>query len=178
MYKVDVTQSGAAFGNRAPDIIKQGLVAAMMEAVALLERSVKMKTPTGVFGAQGGLLAGIHGEVVNVGGAGVKGLVGHQSPYGDVIELGRRPGQKWPPAGVLLRWIEKKITQWEGGKWKGRESSAAGLEFVIRRKIGVKGFEGAKMFEKALAENWPKIEEIFGRAGFDISRQLGGGGAG
>ena len=170
MYNISITRSGAAFDSRAPEVIRQELAAAMTEAVALLERAVKTKTPVGVFGAEGGLLAGIHGEVINAGGAEVRGIVGHQSQYGDVIELGRRPGQKWPPPGVLLRWIEKKITQWGGGTVEKRENSAKGLEFVIRRKIGVKGFEGAKMFEKALAENWPKIQQIFDRAGYRMTR--------
>ena len=90
--------------------------------------------------------------------------MGHQSKYGDVIEKGRTAGKKWPPEGVLLRWIEVKL---------GVEDKVAKqLEFVIRRKIGKKGFPGVDMFERALNENWPKLQEIFDHCGFDIARGL------
>jgi hypothetical protein len=46
------------------------------------------------------------------------------------------------------------------------------LEFIIRRKIGQKGFPGAQMFEKALDENMAKLMEIFDKAGFEITREL------
>ena len=162
--KVSITQKGKIFEGKAPEIMQDRLASAMYEATSFLEREVKRRTPTGVYGEKGGLVATIHGEVIGKGAPVVKGIVGHMSAYGDVIEKGRRPGQTWPPEGVLLRWIETKM---------GLDAvQAKRLEFIIRRKIGQRGFPGAHMFEKALDENMGKLMEIFDRAGFEIAKEL------
>jgi len=163
--KATITAKGAILNGQSPAIIKGDLKAAMGEAVALLEREVKKKgrTPRGVFADQGGLVSTIYGEVVAFGTF-FKGVVGHQSKYGDVIEMGRRPGQKMPPAGAMLRWVEMKTGL--SGK------AAQQVEFLIRRKIGQKGFEGAHMFEKTWRENQDQLRKIFDRAGLNIAFHL------
>lgn len=162
--KISVTQKGKIFEGKALEIIKEELTGAMYEATQFLEREIKKRTPTGGFGAQGGLLASVHGEVIGKGTPVVKGIVASSSKYGEVIEKGRTAGKSWPPEGALLRWIEVKMG--------ADEKQAKRLEFVIRRKIGKKGFEGAHMFEKGLSENMPKLIEIFNRKGFVIARRL------
>ncbi len=161
--KVSITTKGKIFEGKGPEIVRDALEDTMYEATQFLEEEVKKRTPLGVSKAKGGLVSTIHGEVISKGEPIVKGIVGHQSLYGDVIEKGRRAG-KWPPEGVLLRWIEVKLGV--------PEAQAKRLEFIIRRKIGQKGFPGAHMFENALDEGWPKLKEIFDRGGFEISRQL------
>ncbi len=160
--KVSITTKGKIFEGKAPEIIQEARQEAMYEATSYLEALVKQFTPTGVYGVSGGLISRIYGEVLEMGS---KGIVGHGSPYGDVIEKGRRAGTKWPPEGALLRWIEMKI----GATGKAAES----LEFLVRRKIGRKGFPGAHMFDQAFKKGWPKLKEIFDRAGFKIARKLG-----
>ena len=162
--KVSVTTQGKVFEGKATEVIREALTNVMYEATSFLEGEVRKRTPTGVFGASGGLVSTIHGEVAGKGTPVMKGVVGHQSAYGDVIEKGRRAGKTWPPEGALLRWIEMKM---------GVPGEAAkSLEFVIRRKIGQKGFAGVHMFENALKENWNKLETMFDRAGFNIARNL------
>lgn len=162
--KVSITAKGKIFEGKAPEVMQKRLEDVLYEATQFLEREVKKRTPIGVYGAGGGLVSTIYGEVIGKGTSVMKGIVGTQSPYGEVIEKGRRAGKAWPPEGVLLRWIEKKI---------GIDASQAkGLEFAIRRKIGKKGFPGVYMFEKAFKENYSKLERMFDRAGFDIAREL------
>lgn len=159
--RVSILTKGKIFEGKAPEIIQQARQESMYEATAYLESLVKQLTPTGVYGASGGLVSTIYGEVLEMGS---KGIIGHQSIYGDVIEMGRRAGKKWPPEGALLRWIEMKI----GAQGKAAER----LEFVIRRKIGQKGFPGAHMFDQAFKKGWPTLKEIFDRVGFKITREL------
>lgn len=162
--KATVTARGPVFEGKAPEILNRALAAAMDEATLLLEGEVKKRTPQGVFGAKGGLLSTIHGEVEGRGTPVVKGIIGTQSKYGEVVEKGRRPGQKMPPEGTLLRWIEVKM---------GLDAVAARkIEYVVRRKIGKKGFPGAHMFEAAFDLNFVKLQEIFDRYGFAIARKL------
>jgi len=162
--KVSISTKGKIFEGKAPEIAQKALEDAMYEAVMFLEGEVKMRTPMGVFGTSGGLISTIHGEVMGKGMSAIKGIVGHQSIYGDVIEKGRRAGKTWPPQGALFRWIEVKMGV--------PEETAKRLEFVIRRKIGKKGFPGAAMFENALKQGWSKLKKIFDDAGFNITRKL------
>ncbi len=164
--RVSVNQKGKIFEGQPSEVVNQKLTSAMYEATAFLERKVEEHTPQGVGGAKGGLISTIQGEVQGKGTSVVKGVITHQSKYGDVIEKGRTAGKTWPPEGALLRWIEVKMGKGEG--------EAKKLEFVIRRKIGQKGFPGVHMFEKGLTQNWPKVQEIFDRAGFEIASALNG----
>jgi len=162
--KVSIITKGKISEGKAPEIIRQNMTDAMYEATSFLERKIKEITPQGVFGAKGGLISTIAGEVIDKGTPIIKGIVASSSLYGEVIEKGRRAGKTWPPEGALLRWIEVKMGI--------PEEMAKRLEFVIRRKIGQKGFPGAAMFEKGLERGWPKLEEIFDRAGFEIAKEL------
>jgi hypothetical protein len=161
--KVVITAKGKIFEGKAPEIMYDELTAGMYEGIALVERNIKRFTPVGVFGAQGGLLSTEHGEVIGKGTPIVKGIVATSSEYGEVIEKGRRAGKAWPPEGVLLRWIEVKMGV--------DEKEAKGLEFIIRRKIGEKGFPGAHMFERGLNASEPGLQTIFDRRGFNIARK-------
>lgn len=164
--KVVITEKGSIFEGAVPEIVTRELTSAMFEATAFMEAEVTKRTPQGVFGQQGGLASTIFGQVNEKGGPVVRGEVGHQSKHGDVVEKGRAPGKAWPPEGALLRWIEVKLGV--------DEKTALGLEFVIRRKIGQKGFEGAHMFEEAYDEEWPTIKKIFDGYGFVIARKIDG----
>ena len=162
---IRIEKSGPLFENPAA-IIQDGLDSFVMEVLSLLESAVKEKTPRGVFGDQGGLAATIHGDPFNLGTPAVMGIVGHQSVYGDVIEMGRRPG-KMPPPGVLLRWMEVVLGM--------SEKEAQRKEYGLRLSIAKKGFDGAFMFQKALEENETKIEDIAQKYGIDIAFNLNGG---
>lgn len=163
-YAATIVARGALLNGKAPKIIQAGLDRVMVEAIQFLIREVKERTPQGVYGAQGGLLGSIQGEVLGKGTPLIKGIVFSSQKYAEVVEKGRRPGKGMPPPGVLLRWIEVKLGV--------DERTAKSLEFVIRRKIGQKGFEGAHMFERALDENFSSIQKIFRKEGFSIVRRL------
>jgi hypothetical protein len=162
--KVSVKTKGKIFEGKAPEIIHDALADAMYEATSFLEAEVKKRTPIGVGGAKGGLMSTIHGEPIEKGVPVIKGVIATSSRYGEVIEKGRRAGKTWPPEGELVRWIEVKMGL--------PEEMAKRLEFVIRRKIGQKGFPGVHMFENALKEGWPTLKKIFDGAGFEIAREL------
>jgi hypothetical protein len=166
--KATISARGTMFDGRAPEIIRRDLLAVMHEATSFLERGVRDKTPQGVFGMEGGLRASIHGEVLEHGTSAI-GIVAHgKGTYGDVVEHGRRPGQKMPPEGTLLRWVEIKT----GLTGKPAKS----VEFLIRRKIGKEGFEGVHMFERTWDESQGKLQQMFNRAGFNIAFHLTEGG--
>lgn len=162
--KAVVTMKGAIFDGKAPEIINNELTAAMTEGLALIGRNVKKNTPVGVHGAQGGLLGNQAGEVIGKGTPIVKGVYTLGSPYAEVLEKGRTAGKAMPPEGSLQRWIEVKLGL--------DEKQAKRIEFVIRRKIGRKGFPGAQMAETGFEDSLPGLIEIFDQRGFVIARRL------
>ena len=171
-----ITERGPALKGMAPSIIQKGLDSAMNEAVSFLTTKVKdiieaegrMGVGSSSKGEQSGLKASIMGDVVNKGTPLITGIVGTAKPYGEVIEKGRRPGQKMPPLGVLLDWIALKMGV--TGKEAKRE------EYLLRRSIGKKGFEGIHMFERAFTGNVSEIQRMFEKAGFSIAERLSGEG--
>lgn len=164
--RLEVTGPLAA---RGPAVVQKHLDRFVDRATAYLLREVKLRTPQGVYGAQGGLLSTVQSKVEGKGTRLVKGIVaagGPSAKYAEVIEKGRRPGRGWPPPKVLLPWIEKKLGL--------APKEAARLEFAIRRKIGRKGFEGAHMFQKALEENFAKLQAMAAAEGLAIAQELNG----
>lgn len=165
--QLNVSSKGALLSNQGAPIIQSNLDRAITEATLLLYAKVTSHTPQGVFGAQGGLLGSIQQDVRGKGTPLVHGIVMSAHKYAEVIEKGRRPGKGMPPRGSLLRWLEVKL---------GLDSKTASkIEFVVRRSIGRKGFEGAHMFEKAWKENQGRIQNIFERHGLKITEELNNG---
>jgi len=158
-----MTARGVLFTGRPKAEVIEKQRTAMLEAVQFVSRGVKERTPQGVFGAQGGLLGSIQAEVRRRSN-GVIGIVGTASPYGLVVEKGRRPGQAPPPASALMRWIEVKMG--------ATEEQAKQIVHPVRWKIAKKGTKGAHMFEETLEEEWPEIKAVFDRHGVAIARGL------
>lgn len=164
MIDAKITAQGALLTGNPEGIVQRNMSAAMQEAVQFGVRRVKGRTPQGVSGAQGGLLGSIQGEVRHPGGD-VVGIIGTASPYGLAVEKGRSPGEKMPPAGTMLRWLEVKM---------GIETEEAEeIEYVVRRKIGREGTEGAHMFEQTIDEDADSFQTIFERYGLRITKELG-----
>lgn len=162
----DVRITGPLFDGTAPAVAQRRIETFITSATLLVWREVQKHTPQGVYGYQGGLAGSIGHEVTGKGTMLVKGRVFHTKPYGDVIEKGRGPGKGMPPPGTLERWIEVKF---------GVDAKTAKrLEYVVRRKIGQRGFEGAAMFEKGLDDAWPVMVRMARAAGLEIARDLNG----
>lgn len=162
-FQITITKSGKL--NQAPQIVQANLDQAITEATLFLDAKVKANTPQGVMGAQGGLLGSIQYDIPGKGTPLIKGMIMTAHKYAEVIEKGRRPG-KGVPKGVLIPWIQKKLGVTD-------EKELASASFLISRKIKLKGFKGAHMFEKALTDNWPQVQTIFNRCGFKIVSELG-----
>ena len=143
---------------RYPEITLQETEKVLDKVVRRLEKEVAERTPAGV-GGDAGLRGSIHGEVVSFGMP-VKAVVGTPLKYGEVIEHGRRPGKAMPPVEPIAKWARSIL-----GITDAKEARSVG--FAIARKIAVKGFEGAHMFEKAWKDNekWAEaqLRKIQGR---------------
>lgn len=74
MIDAKITTQGAMLTGNPEQIVRSNMRAAMHEATQLGVRLVKGRTPQGVMGAQGGLLASIQGEVREPGGGLLPGL--------------------------------------------------------------------------------------------------------
>lgn len=148
-----------------PVITRQETEAVLGVITARLEAEVARRTPTGV-GGEAGLRGSIHGEVVTLSGHSSAGVVGTPLEYGEVVELGRRPG-KFPPRAPIELWVRRKLGV--------PAAEARGVSFLVARKIARHGFPGAHMFEKAwkAQERWAmrELQTIASR----VVRRINGG---
>ncbi len=167
--RLNVHTSGPLLAGKSAQTIQSNLDKAITAATLLLYAKVTSYTPQGVFGAQGGLLGSIQQDVRGKGTPVVHGIVQSAHEYAEVIEKGRRPGKGMPPKGSLVRWLM------DPRKLGLDQKTASKIEFVVRRSIGRKGFEGAHMFEKAWKENQSQIQNIFERHGLKITEELNNG---
>jgi hypothetical protein len=165
-FAVRVKIKGPLLSGKGPEIIQRQQEAAITEMVMYLLPKIQALTPQGVFGAQGGLLASIQADFQGKGTPAFKGILATDSKYGDVIDKGRRAGKGMPPKGSLVRWIELKFGL--------DEKSAQRIEYVVRHKIGQKGFEGVHMFEKGLADSMAMLQSIAARYGLETVKELRG----
>lgn len=164
-----------------PDaIFREELERGTTQALALLEREVKIRTPRGATGAARGSIGSEvrWGRAAGLGRPVLLGLLGSPLAHVPVLEHGRRPGQKMPPPDALVLWVRRKLTvevKGRGGKVRTRRPTlkeAEGIAFVIARSIAAKGTEAVRMFEQALEENEATVFEIFDRTAGDIVLRL------
>jgi len=176
--QIKIEKKGEIFKGKASQIVSKQLGSAMYESVQLVERNVKLLTPRGVSDARKGLLGSIRGSIINKGTPMIMGQVASNIGYVEVIEKGRAPGKKWPPDGVLIKWIQKKLGVWGKSssmrmhKIMTPEKMAQSVEFIIRRKIGKRGFKGFHMFEKGLENSMSRLTLIFKEIGLGIAREF------
>jgi len=147
---------------RYPELVRQESRRVMDLIVRRLEKDVVEGTPKGV-GGQAGLAGSTQGEVVMFGQS-VRGMVGQPLEYGEVVELGRRPGKAMPPVEPIALWARSKLGV--------PADEAKSVGFAIARKIAEKGFEGAHMFEKAWNRNEAWIQSQLGTIPMRVQRRL------
>ncbi len=145
-----------------PERMRDAMMGAMHESVALLEKEVRQRAPVGVGGAAG-LKGSIFGEVREMTTK-IHGLVGTPLAYAQAVEYGRGIGKRMPPVSALIPWVEQKLTINKG-------QTAKGVAFAIARYMAQRGSRslrqsppGERMFERGLAAAEPKILRIFERA--------------
>jgi len=74
--------------------------------------------------------------------------------YAGVMELGRRPGKKFPPLQAMLFWVKTKLHIED-------EKQARSVAFLVGRKIVKKGIAGHFMFQRALGTLQTELRGIF-----------------
>ena len=129
-----------------PDIVREETTRKLRVITARLEKDVVENTPAGVGGAAG-LRGSIAGRVESSGQS-IQGIVSTGMPYGEVVEVGRRPGS-FPPVAPIALWAERKLGVFD------HEAESVG--FLIARKIFKVGTKGAHMFEKAWKKDQPWV---------------------
>jgi hypothetical protein len=149
----------AAF-RKAPDIVREELLAALTEADQLLEREVKDKMPT----ASGLSRASIFSreQVLPDGGIGVVGTSELHVAY---VELGTRPHM--PPVEALEDWVRMKLGISD-------EKKIHGVAYLVARKIAMRGTLGVGMFHRTWAQQRPAVVAMFERAHQRIVARIAG----
>jgi hypothetical protein len=178
------------WAERFPAQVRAGAERGIQEAIMLLENAVKTNIMAGRPGghgsasATGTLLGSVFSELRGTP-ATVRGVVAVSPPadrYALVVEEGRTPGARMPPAEALIPWIMKKMRDAVGGMRTtvtitSAEPALAGrrlkkrrrvisrdklydLAWRVARSIGKKGFPGVHMFGRAFTEHRQDVIQI------------------
>jgi len=161
-YDIDYSelqQLQAAF-ERAPNVVREELDAAVTEADSLLTREVQEESPV----AGGTFRASIFHEE-EVQDTVVMGVVSTPLNYAPAVELGTKP--HFPPVEALIDWVRSKLHITD-------EKSARGVAFLIARKISRVGTKEQRPFGRVYQAQLPQVNAIFDRAGARIAARLAG----
>lgn len=151
-YSIDVELKGKFLKGTAAAEFRKKLIKEMFVVTNQLESDVARKTPV----ATGALRAGVTNEVKISGN--VEGRVFVKGPakrYAEVVEFGRRPGQRWPPPAPIRRWLRfsgKGKAFIRSVKAQYNLSDEKALEratYLKQRGIGVYGIKEKLMFKRA-----------------------------
>lgn len=142
-----------------PEESRKAKIAKMTEALNLLEREIKKKTPYGAGPIH--LRDTIH-DKVSVSGKKVIGILGTPVQHGEPVERGTK--SHFPPTGPIQFWVEKKLG------YSGKE--AASVAFLIARAISKRGTKGAHMFEEGFEENEARVMRILEEIPDEIVRRV------
>jgi hypothetical protein len=136
--------------------------AALHELAALGQRLVVEGAPHGISSGGGGLRGSIFSEVRGVP-ARREALIASSVFYAPIVEVGRHPG-RYPPIGPIQLWVTRKLQVPPG--------EAASVAFLVSRKIGLRGTQGAHMFERAMTQLEPIAQRRFQELGDRIVQLL------
>ena len=140
-------------------IIFEEINAAMHGGLAIFQEQVQGRTPVGVSGdLRKSIMPVVRGTPQNLQGELVTSLV-----YGEPVERGREPG-KWPPIDAIELWVQRKL-----GIGPDESRSVA---FLIARKIGTVGTQGAFMFEKGFEAGKSAVEKLWALAPEKAARRI------
>jgi hypothetical protein len=146
---------------RAPELAEHELTAATWEALLLLQREIKERTPVG---ATSTARESIHARPPEVLADRILGVVGSPLEHVAPLETGTRP--HYPPIEPLMDWVRAVLDV-------GDVHERFAVARAIQRKIGHHGTEGAHMFEQGLEENAGQIRAIYRAAAQRVGRRLG-----
>ena len=128
------------------------ITATLQELGALGQNRVVSRTPAGISAGGGGLRGSIFTELHGTPAA--RGQrIASSVYYAPIVELGRRAGQKRPPLGPIMLWLQRRV----GVRGPDLRSAA----FLVARKIGRSGTVGARMFERTAVELRPIVQNRF-----------------
>jgi len=112
--------------------------------------------------ASGNLAKNVKVEWVGDINKGELSLVVKMPDYWYYVNNGRKPG-RWPPIAPIDRWVVQKagfknVVRDQSGRFVSRKS----LVFLIRRSIGLYGYQGTEFLDKAYANTSAIIRDELG----------------
>lgn len=149
--------------SKAPDIVREEMLAAVTEADFLLKREVIERTPDNVIGN----LKASYVSREQPLEYGAIGIVGTAKPYAVYVELGTKP-HSINGLGVqsIEDWVRKKLGV--------PEKEVRSVAYLVARKIRREGTKPVGMFSKAWEDQEPAVQRIFERARDRIAKRLAG----
>lgn len=132
----------------APEDLFRSVRGSLQQVLEELQAEVKYQTPTASGDTREGIQIDINGTTIE----NLNGRVFSADEHFRVLEYGRTPGAKMPPAGPIREWMQTV----------GIEDDIKGsLLYVIRRKIGRRGLPALYIMHGALQRQRANFKIVF-----------------
>lgn len=165
---------------RSPEMVRKELRRFLARAVMRLQGGVVERTPK----THGVLQRSIIGDVVDLSGLAIEGVVGTSLAYAVPVELGSRP--HWAPIEPLKDWVRAKANlegvYFDGvtgkrprnaGQRAARESAIERIARSIQVSIARRGTLGVGMFHRTMAAEAGWVQAEFADCARRIAEQTG-----
>lgn len=139
---------------------KRSVTSVVTEIVATAVSEIQPRTPVGWSGVA---RSSWQHETRRAGTSRPKGVVTNAAAHLPFVEDGRGPGKR-PPIEALIPWV--------GSKLGVPPDQRRAVAFVIARKIGRTGTQGAHMIEDGWSDTRRRIRPMLKDAGLDIVREM------
>jgi len=134
----------------APEDLFKSVRGSLEEVLTELHRDVVRSTPEASGDTRLGIAIDINGTTIE----NLNGRVFSQDEHFRILEFGRTPGAKMPPAGPIRKWMQDV----------GIEDDLKGsVLFTIRRRIGRRGLPALYIMHEALTRQRPSFKVVFMR---------------
>lgn len=145
---------------QAEKIIFDEIEQAMQASLDVIHEQVAGRTPVNTGALRASIAPDVRGQAPHV-----EGQVSTSLGYGVEVEYGRPPGEP-PPVDAIEMWVNRKLGL--SGE-AGREAAKA-----IAIAIGLRGTQGAHMFERGFEAGKPIVERIWAGVPASAVRRIEG----
>ncbi len=145
-YEVDTRQIDVALNTfgRARGVLDERMRRGTHQTMDVFQAAVQGYTPVNFGTLRDSIQSYITGSQLNYTGRLTTPL-----PYGEVVELGRKPGKAMPPVDAIKMWVTRKGL--------APPEQVEGVAWAIAITIAKKGTKGHRMFEQGFEQAKPDV---------------------
>lgn len=159
-FRVTVTPPDGGI-NKGQKVLPSQMRAALVASVGIIQPKIQEETPVGATGQ----LRNSYSHELDGSPLSLKQAAKIVNPalHHDFVDQGRAPGRR-PPVSALIPWVGTKL----GVPVEERRQVA----YLVARKIGAEGTEGADMVRQGWFKARPRVKKVLESVGAKVGKAI------